>query len=110
MWRRQPKSFFEEAIVDLDGSIAPTDGECKQGIFGINATKNLIKIAEKTPDEAWQRLGRPAKYEVKTKPRGKREKRNERDAEAAGQPREQLDVPRRRVPRVDIEGVDGALA
>jgi hypothetical protein len=32
VWRRQPKSFFDEAIVDLDGTIAPTDGECKQGI------------------------------------------------------------------------------
>jgi hypothetical protein len=156
VWRRQPKSFFEEAIVDLDGSIAPTGGECKQGIdinykklwsyhplavslsntkeilfvknregnrqshdgasvyvdkciallqkagfkkirfrgdtdftqtrfldgwddqkvlfvFGTNATKNLVKIAENTLDDSWQLLERPAKYEVKTKPRGKRE-------------------------------------
>jgi hypothetical protein len=32
IWRRQPKSFFEEAVVDLDGVLAPTDGECKQGM------------------------------------------------------------------------------
>ena len=28
----QPKSFFDEAVVDMDGSIAPTYGECKQGM------------------------------------------------------------------------------
>jgi len=32
VWSRQPKSFFDEAIVDMDGSIAPTYGECKQGM------------------------------------------------------------------------------
>ena len=32
VWARQSQSFFAEAVVDLDGSIAPTDGECKQGM------------------------------------------------------------------------------
>jgi len=32
VWSRQPKSFFEEAVVDMDGTIAPTFGECKQGM------------------------------------------------------------------------------
>ncbi len=32
VWRRQPKEFFEEAIVDVDGTIVPTHGECKQGM------------------------------------------------------------------------------
>jgi len=32
IWARQPKSFFDEAKVDLDGTLAPTDGECKQGM------------------------------------------------------------------------------
>ena len=32
VWSRQPQSFFREADVDLDGTIAPTDGECKQGM------------------------------------------------------------------------------
>ena len=32
VWAKQPKSFFAEAVVDLDGVIAPTDGECKQGM------------------------------------------------------------------------------
>jgi len=32
LWAKQPKSFFDEAVVELDGVIAPTDGECKQGL------------------------------------------------------------------------------
>ena len=32
VWSRQPQSFFEEAVVDMDGTLAPTDGECKQGM------------------------------------------------------------------------------
>jgi hypothetical protein len=32
VWALQPSSFFDEAAVDLDGTIAPTDGECKQGM------------------------------------------------------------------------------
>jgi hypothetical protein len=32
IWRRQPPQFFDEAMVDLDGSLAETDGECKEGI------------------------------------------------------------------------------
>src|SRR5271163_4944468 len=31
VWAQQPPEFFEEAIVDADGAIVPTDGECKQG-------------------------------------------------------------------------------
>lgn len=32
VWRRQPSSFFEQAIVDADGTIAETTGECKEGM------------------------------------------------------------------------------
>jgi len=32
LWAKQSKSFFAEAVVDLDGVIAPTHGECKQGM------------------------------------------------------------------------------
>ena len=32
VWKRQDPSFFEQAIIDVDGTIAPTDAECKQGI------------------------------------------------------------------------------
>jgi hypothetical protein len=31
-WAGQPPSFFERAVVDIDATIAPTDGECKQGM------------------------------------------------------------------------------
>ena len=31
-WSQQPDSFFDEAFLDADGTIAPTDGWCKQGV------------------------------------------------------------------------------
>ena len=32
IWRGQPDEFFEEAKIDMDGSLAPTSGQCKEGI------------------------------------------------------------------------------
>ena len=32
VWRQQPKAFFEEAILDADGTMAETTGECKEGM------------------------------------------------------------------------------
>ncbi len=32
VWARQPDSFFERAILDGDGSLVPTTGECKEGM------------------------------------------------------------------------------
>jgi hypothetical protein len=32
VWARQSADFFHEAIVDVDGTIAGTDAECKQGV------------------------------------------------------------------------------
>jgi hypothetical protein len=32
VWRQQPKEFFEHAVLDADGTIAETTGECKQGM------------------------------------------------------------------------------
>ena len=32
VWRQQEEAFFDEAIIDLDGSIAETCGECKEGM------------------------------------------------------------------------------
>jgi hypothetical protein len=32
VWQQQPDSFFERAIIEADGSIVETAGECKQGI------------------------------------------------------------------------------
>jgi DDE family transposase len=31
-WARQPASFFDQALVDMDGTLVATDGECKAGI------------------------------------------------------------------------------
>lgn len=32
VWREQPENFLEEAVIDVDGTIAGTLGECKQGM------------------------------------------------------------------------------
>jgi hypothetical protein len=32
VWQEQPEVFFEEAIIDADGALADTTGECKQGM------------------------------------------------------------------------------
>ena len=32
VWRQQPAEFFDEAIIEADGSMAPTTGECKEGM------------------------------------------------------------------------------
>ena len=32
VWEQQPDSFFEEAVIDADGTMVETTGECKQGI------------------------------------------------------------------------------
>jgi hypothetical protein len=32
VWQRQPKSFFDQAIIDGDGTLAETTGACKEGM------------------------------------------------------------------------------
>ncbi len=32
VWKEQPDGFFEEAFIDADGTLAPTDGWCEQGV------------------------------------------------------------------------------
>jgi hypothetical protein len=149
VWARQPEEFFAEAKIDADGTLAPTTGECKEGmdisyngvwgyhplvvslantaeplylvnrsgnrpsyegaaerldqaqalcrragfraitfrgdtdfsqtehldrwdeqgvrfVFGLDARANLIEKAESLPRSGWQRLDRPAKYEIQT--------------------------------------------
>ena len=39
-WKQQPADFFEEAFIDADGTIAPSDGRCKQGVD--IATQNVL--------------------------------------------------------------------
>ena len=154
VWREQPESFRDRAIIDADGTMTPTSGECKQGmdisykgdwgyhpllvslantaeplfivnrpgnrpshdgaawyldraarlcreagfkevllrgdtdfsqtahldrwdaaghrfVFGMAAMPNLVALAENLPKQAWERLRRPAKYEVRTTPRAR---------------------------------------
>lgn len=167
VWREQPAEFFTEAIIDVDGTIVTTTGECKGGmdisykgewgyhplvvslantgeplfvvnrpgsrpshegaawyldragqlcrkagfqqillrgdtdftqtqrldgwdtagyrfIFGIDAMSNLVGIAKNLPESAWNRLNRPAKYEVKTEPRQRPENVKEQVVRARG--------------------------
>lgn len=157
VWRQQPKEFFKEALIDADGSLVDTWGECKEGmdinhkggwgyhplvvslantqeplyivnrpgnrpshegaaewidrainrcrgagfesitirgdtdfsqtrhldgwdaqgvrfIFGFDAQENLCALANEIPAEAFERLERRLKYEVKTKRRRRPEK------------------------------------
>jgi hypothetical protein len=153
IWALQGPAFFKQAILDADGTLAPTTGECKQGmdisydgqwgyhplvvslantkeplflvnrsgnrpshegahvcldksivlcrdagfmqillrgdtdfsqtthldrwdaqpdvkfLFGLDARPNLIEIARALPKAAWQKLERPAPYDVQTQPR-----------------------------------------
>lgn len=32
VWARQPRAFFDEARIDMDGTLVPTGGACKQGV------------------------------------------------------------------------------
>jgi hypothetical protein len=32
VWKVQPKGFLQEAFIDVDGTLAGTDGECKEGM------------------------------------------------------------------------------
>jgi len=159
VWKKQPKKFFEKAILNVDGTIAWTTGECKEGmdisykgiwgyapliislantreplylinrpgnapshldsskwidrsldlvsdtfkevwirgdtdfsltahfdkwdkrckfVFGIDAMKNLVSIADTIPEEQWTILERKPKYKVKTKKRRRPENVKER--------------------------------
>jgi hypothetical protein len=32
VWARQPKEFFDQATIEVDGTLVPTTGECKEGM------------------------------------------------------------------------------
>ncbi|MFQ5474158.1 MAG: IS1380 family transposase, partial [Dehalococcoidia bacterium] len=32
IWKQQPKTFFDEAVIEADGSLVETSGECKEGM------------------------------------------------------------------------------
>jgi hypothetical protein len=166
VWRQQPNAFFGEAVLEADGTMVETTGECKQGmdinyqgqwgyqplvislantaeplyvvnrggnrpsheqaaayfdrsirlcrrggfrkillrgdtdftqtehldrwdgagdvrfIFGIDAMANLYELAENLPQNAWKVLRRPAKYDVKTRPRRRPENVKQQVVEA----------------------------
>jgi hypothetical protein len=152
VWQQQPAAFLEHAIIEADGTLVGTTGECKRGmdlayngtwgyhpllvslantqeplflvnrpasrpsgegaadyldraaalcrqagfrkisfrgdtdftqaahldrwdgqgigfVFGIDAQPNLVALAERLPEHAWQPLQRPARYQVATRPR-----------------------------------------
>ncbi len=154
VWAKQPDAFFDQAIVDMDGHLVGTTGECKEGMdiayngtwgyhplivslantgevlsienrpgnrpsqegafvhcdraiglcrragfrrillrgdtkfsqtahldrwdadevtfhFGYEATPNLQDLAENLEESCWEKLQRPARYEVQTKPRSR---------------------------------------
>ena len=164
-WQKQPAAFFEKAIVNVDGTISETTGECKEGmdisytgiwgyapliislfntreplylinrpgnapshldsaqwidrsldlvsdtfkevwirgdtdfsltahfdkwderckfVFGIDARKNLISIANSIAEQQWEHLLRKPKYEVKTKERKRPENVKERIVKERG--------------------------
>jgi hypothetical protein len=161
VWRQQPAEFFDEAIVEADGTMVETTGECKWGmdinhkgewgyhplvvslantaeplyivnrsgnrpsheqapaffdravalcrragfkrvtlrgdtdfaltehfdrwneegvrfLFGIDAMPNLYERAENLPTASWRRLARLPRYQVQTKPRGRKRSVKER--------------------------------
>jgi Transposase DDE domain group 1 len=162
VWARQPASFFDQAWLDMDGTLVPTDAECKEGIdlayngvwgyhplvvslantgevlsvlnrpgnrpshegaaaevdralrvcleggfrkvllrgdtdfsqtthldrwaadprvqfiFGLDATPARQVLADDLPAKAWQPLTRPARYQVKTEPRQRRQRVKEK--------------------------------
>jgi hypothetical protein len=167
VWAGQPASFFELAILDSDGSLVETAGECKQGMnisykgqwgyhplvvslantgevlrlinrsgnrpshegaaaqidqsialcrkkgflkillrgdtdfsqtehldrwhedgvlfcFGLDVTPLRHMSADDLPQSAWKPLERPPKYQVKTKPRGRRERVKQQVVEEHG--------------------------
>lgn len=164
-WKRQTKKFFKKAILNIDGTMAETTGECKQGmdisykgiwgyapliislsktrealylinrsgnapshldsaqwidrsldlvsdtfkevwlrgdtdfsltanfdswdkkckfVFGIDARKNLIAIADAIAEDQWAPFFRKAKYKVKTKDRKRPENVKERIVKERG--------------------------
>ena len=44
IWRQQPASFRREAIINVDGTICTTEGECKQGMEFHTTVNGVITL------------------------------------------------------------------
>jgi hypothetical protein len=44
VWARQPASFFAQASIDLDGTLVPTQGECKAGMDIANSVMEPLGV------------------------------------------------------------------
>ena len=65
----QKISFRGDTDFSQTQSLDGWDGQGIRFVFGIDAMANLVGLAESLPVAAWQRLQRPAAYEVKTQQR-----------------------------------------
>lgn len=72
------RGSFEDVLVRGDTDFSQTrhldrwDQDGVRFVFGYDARRNLVEVADALPDSAWSMLQRRPKYEVKTQPRAKR--------------------------------------
>ena len=72
------RESFEDVLVRGDTDFSQTkhldrwDADGVRFVFGYDARKNLVEIADALPDKAWSKLTRRPKYAVATEPRTKR--------------------------------------
>jgi hypothetical protein len=62
VWARQPAEFFEQAVIDMDGHLVGTTGECKQGMdIAYNGTWGYhpLIVSLANTDEVLYVLNRP---------------------------------------------------
>ena len=92
LWNQQPEAFFDEAFLDADGTIAPSDGWCKQGVdiayngiwgdhplvVSLAHTAEPLYLVNRSGNRPSHELDRPPRYPIKTVPRQAWERHKER--------------------------------